>query len=315
MYQHAQFWLWNKKSRQNKNFSSLATLAENKLKKPKLEKDHSPFVLGAPTLFDRLPKELREALTNIIIENNLDISRFCWANPTIIPGRLIQSYDNRVVTKKDKTVYVWNNGVYVAQVYNYGDGKVDPACDSKCTKLAIPNSHFTIVHNNGEILHAAAIPGNAIEIRDAISGSPITTLPGHTFLRFIAFSNDGTKIITVGYGSAVKIWDAAHGTLLMTLEEHERGAEYAAFNRDDTLILTLSNDYTARVWDASNGICQAVLGGQKGSHLVAHVRFNPQGTKFATLNECNKTIKIWDAVTGACHLCFDCPMAMMAQNM
>ena len=211
-----------------------------------------------------------------------------------------------MVTKKDKTVYVWNNGVYVAQVYNYGDGKVDPACDSKCTKLAIPNSHFTIVHNNGEILHAAAIPGNAIEIRDAISGSPITTLPGHTFLRFIAFSNDGTKIITVGYGSAVKIWDAAHGTLLMTLEEHERGAEYAAFNRDDTLILTLSNDYTARVWDASNGICKAVLGGQKGSHLVTHARFNPQGTKFATLNECNKTIKIWDAVTGACHLCFDC---------
>ena len=31
----------------------------------------------------------------------------------------------------------------------------------------------------------AAIPGNVIEIRDAISGSPITTLPGHTFLRFI----------------------------------------------------------------------------------------------------------------------------------
>ena len=33
------------------DFSSLATLAENKLKKPKLEQDYSPFVLGVPHPF------------------------------------------------------------------------------------------------------------------------------------------------------------------------------------------------------------------------------------------------------------------------
>ena len=294
---------------EDQDISPLAAhIAENNLKKPKLEKNHSPYVLGSPTLFDRLPKELLEVLKRLIIENNIDICRYCWQNPTIIPGQLIQSQDNRVVTKKDKTVYVWNNGVCVAQLYNYGDGKVDPSCDSKCTKLAIPR-HFAVYPNNQEIRHITEIPNNAIEIRDAINGSYITMLSacGHTLpLRLISFSNDGKKIITGAHDAAVKVWDAAHGTLLMKLEGHEHGADYAAFNCDDTMILTISNDYKARVWDASNGACKTVLGDQKDPHLATYAQFNPRGTKIATYDRFNDTIKIWDARTGACHLTFDC---------
>ena len=133
------------------------------------------------------------------------------------------------------------------------------------TKLAIPR-HFAVYPNNQEIRHITEIPNNAIEIRDAINGSYITMLSacGHTLpLRLISFSNDGKKIITGAHDASVKISDAAHGTLLMKLEGHEHGADYAAFNCDDTMILTISNDYKARVWDASNGACKTVLRDQK----------------------------------------------------
>jgi WD40 repeat protein len=67
----------------------------------------------------------------------------------------------------------------------------------------------------------------------------------------VAFSPDGTRVVTGSWDNTARLWDAATGMVVATLAGHTGAVEAAAFSPDGTRVLTGSQDNTARVWSVS----------------------------------------------------------------
>ena len=82
----------------------------------------------------------------------------------------------------------------------------------------------------------------------------IFTLYGHTNMVWdVAFSPDGTRIVTGSDDGTAKVWDARTGTPQLDLKGHTGKVWGVAFSPDGTRIVTGSWYRTAKVWDARTG--------------------------------------------------------------
>ena len=76
------------------------------------------------------------------------------------------------------------------------------------------------------------------------------TLKGHTSgVRSVAFSPDGTRIVSGSTDKTVKVWDANTGQEMLTLKGHTSGVRSVAFSSDGTRIVSGSYD-VVMIWDA-----------------------------------------------------------------
>ena len=85
-------------------------------------------------------------------------------------------------------------------------------------------------------------------------GEP-TVLSGHEgWVRHIAVSSDGARIVTVGHGQdrSIKIWQTDGTKESFTLCRQETEVTAADFSPDGSQIVTTSGDGTIRVWDADD---------------------------------------------------------------
>ena len=64
----------------------------------------------------------------------------------------------------------------------------------------------------------------------------------------VAFSPDGTRIVTGSHDKTVRLWDAASGELLATLKGHDDALLSVAFSPDGARIASGSQDKTVRLW-------------------------------------------------------------------
>jgi WD40 repeat protein len=65
----------------------------------------------------------------------------------------------------------------------------------------------------------------------------------------VAFSPDGSRIVTGSSDQTARIWDAASAKEIAVLRGHEWTVFSAAFSPDGSRIVTASGDKTARIWD------------------------------------------------------------------
>ena len=80
----------------------------------------------------------------------------------------------------------------------------------------------------------------------------LETLKGHSYgVLSVAYSPDGTKIISGSGDETVKIWDANTGKCLKTLEGHSNTVQSLAYSPDGTKIISGSLDDTIKIWDAN----------------------------------------------------------------
>jgi WD40 repeat protein len=72
---------------------------------------------------------------------------------------------------------------------------------------------------------------------------------GHTGpVGAVAFSPDGKRVLTGSWDSTARLWDAATGAAVATLEGHTDAVNPVAFSPDGKRVLTGSEDNTARLW-------------------------------------------------------------------
>jgi hypothetical protein len=89
---------------------------------------------------------------------------------------------------------------------------------------------------------------------DAATAEPLHHLSGRTdWVRAVAWSPDGTRLLTGGDGGA-RVWDAATAEPLHQLSGHTDWVRAVAWSPDGTRLLTGGDDGTVRVWDATSGL-------------------------------------------------------------
>ena len=67
-------------------------------------------------------------------------------------------------------------------------------------------------------------------------------------VRSVAYSPDGTKIISGSMDKTIKIWDANTGQCLKTLNGHSHYVNSVAYSPDGTKIISGSSDKTIKIW-------------------------------------------------------------------
>jgi len=85
---------------------------------------------------------------------------------------------------------------------------------------------------------------------DASTGKQLNVLNGHThFVNSVAFSTDGTRIVSGSDDNSVRVWDASTGKQLNVLNGHTWLVKSVAFSTDGAHIVSGSYDNSVRVWD------------------------------------------------------------------
>ena len=131
-------------------------------------------------------------------------------------------------------------------------------------------------------------------LKEGHTYTPNKTLD-HTSVCGAQFSSDNKLVVTASNNNTAKIWDAATGQCLQTLQ-HNEGVNSAQFSSDNKLVVTASSDRTAKVWDAATGQCLQTL---QHSNLIRSAQFSSDNNLVVTASG-DHTAKVWDAATGQC---------------
>ncbi|EKM58885.1 uncharacterized protein PHACADRAFT_52253, partial [Phanerochaete carnosa HHB-10118-sp] len=184
---------------------------------------------------------------------------------------------------------------------------------------------------HGELIATGSRDDNPVKIWDASTGachtSPINSL---------SFSPNGRNLVSGSVDTSAIIWDVRSGRVLQRLEAHSNSVVEVAYAPNGVLVATASDhDASVKIWDASTGTClqslngsslsfspnsQTLLSGSgntstiiwdvRDGHIllrleghtepVTTVAYAPRGLLIVTASKCDRSMKIWDALTGAC---------------
>jgi WD40 repeat protein len=112
-----------------------------------------------------------------------------------------------------------------------------------------------------------------IIILDAIAGSQIAVLSGHTQeTNCLTFSSDGKSLISGSDDKTVKLWDMQTGGVVKTFYGHTKPVWSIAISVDYTRIVSGSSDYTVHLWDIQTGKPLSTI---KQEGTVTYVSFSP----------------------------------------
>jgi WD40 repeat protein/serine/threonine protein kinase len=139
-----------------------------------------------------------------------------------------------------------------------------------------------------------------VRVWDVATGREIRSFPGSWC---VAFSPDGTRLVTGGPGLALTVRDAVTGREQLALHGHAGGISCVRFSPDGRRLASGAGLFRrpgeVKVWDATTG--------QRTCDLIGHARpvhylaFSPDGARLATVSgEWNKygEVRIWCPRTG-----------------
>jgi len=118
----------------------------------------------------------------------------------------------------------------------------------------------------------------------------------------VAFSPDGTKVVTANGSSGALLWDIASGQQVRAFIGHQGDVWGVAFSPDGNYLATGGTDRTARLWDIQTGQEIRRFTGHTGE--IRSVVFSPDGKFILTANEDN-TARLWlidldDSIQAVC---------------
>ena len=114
-------------------------------------------------------------------------------------------------------------------------------------------------------------------------------------VRSVAYSADGSRLVTAGDDKVARIWNPDSGALVATLEGHEGIIGGAAFDPTGELVVTASEDWTVRVWRIGDERELMTLGGEGGP--LRAVAFSRDGRLIAAAGSAGYTY-VWEWPSG-----------------
>lgn len=162
---------------------------------------------------------------------------------------------------------------------------------------------------DSKLLAAAGYTGNGdsnynvpwVRLWDLATGSLVRTLRTDTgwYADSVAFSSDGSLLLTGGFNGAVELWRMADGTRILSIPVPST-AHNVHFSPDDTKIIIATFDGKARIYATASGAL--LLGPLDIASEMADATMSPDGTQIATTWQSgndNNSVRIYDGTTGA----------------
>ncbi len=174
---------------------------------------------------------------------------------------------------------------------------------AKVWDAASGNELLTLKGHTDEVISVAFSPDgrriatgsedhdHTARVWEADSGVQLLVFTGHELaVCSVAFSPDSQRIVTGGWDIWAKVWEAASGKELRSLQGRS-GFRSAAFSPDGRRIATGGSDLTVQVWDADSGEERLALKGHNDE--VCSVAFSPDGQRLVS-GSLDGTAKLWD---------------------
>ncbi|KAF8153168.1 hypothetical protein B0H34DRAFT_94878 [Crassisporium funariophilum] len=199
-----------------------------------------------------------------------------------------------------KSVAFTSDGKQIVS-YSEGDQSMalwDAATGAKVKVLNLNgiNRLFALSGNKTQIVSSSNDDSYSVRVLDASTGVEVMELKAHTWhITAVAFSNDGTRIVSGSADKSMRVWDSSTGAELMVLEGHTDWVTSVTFSSDDMHIVSGSDDYSVRVWDASTGVEVKVMTGH--TDQIRSIAISSDGTIVS--GGADKTVRVWNALTGA----------------
>ena len=123
------------------------------------------------------------------------------------------------------------------------------------------------------------------------------TFEGHTAsVAIVAFSPDGTRILTGSVDASMRLWDTSTGQVARIFKGHTKTVQSVAFSSDGKQIVSGSQDQLVKIWDVRTGQLQRDLDGRHTGHVASAV-FAPESNRVVSAST-DGTIRVWRASDG-----------------
>jgi WD40 repeat protein/serine/threonine protein kinase len=155
-----------------------------------------------------------------------------------------------------------------------------------------------------EFLHRYEGAGRDSELRgfewhhlDRLRHPELRAWPGKE-VRRVAYCVDGYRVAAAD-GKQIRLWSAATGDMLITLEGHQEAITSLSFSPDGKFLASGGLDYAVRIWEVQSGRVKHTLRGHRS--LINDVAFSHDSAWLASVSS-DETLRIWNTTTGACRI-------------
>ncbi|HSO27497.1 MAG TPA: WD40 repeat domain-containing protein, partial [Anaerolineales bacterium] len=181
----------------------------------------------------------------------------------------------------EETVLLWFRGYET-------ENEIWLDVNQQVTEQKEDNNHTWLRMSSESTLAAECLP---TPTPDLIEINAPVEMTGHAGSVWdVKFSPAGNLIASVSVDNTLRLWRAAEGALLRTMQGHPFAIRSLAFAPDGAFLTTGSYDGVARIWRVSNARLEQELHGHAG--WVLDVAYSPDGLLLATCAE-DFTVRLW----------------------